>query len=204
MGGGLVEYLNVNQNKIKVSLSLSEVKKYGIKSDSSSSARNVARSYWKIVDEAAKAGVTFNTAERLLVQAYYNDSGAELFITKLSRTADAVEKSIQKPQSSIILAARSGIFAFESIDDMVQAVLHTKNSVCYKSSLFYSEDGGYYLVCEERTYLGACSYLYRMGEFSKQLPSLMYSYVLEHSKAILLNDAIPTLIEAFTENKERG
>lgn len=199
-----MECVVINQNKIKIALCEDDIKKFGLDLAHGASASAVAKQYWGVVAEATKKQHSFNISERLLVQSYYTDSGMDIFVTRLSRTTDSAEKPIDKPQSSLILAARGGIFQFGSIDEVVDAVLHTKGCECYKSSLYHSDDGTYYLFCEERTLLGVCSYLYRMGEFAKALPQMMHSYVMEHSVSVIKDNAIEVLLDAFSKNKERG
>ncbi len=199
-----MECVVINQNKFKIALCEADIKKFGLDHAHRASALALAKQYWGLMAEAAKRHHSFSVAERLLVQSYPTDSGMDVFVTRLSRTADAVQKPIDKPQSSLVLAARGGIFPFGSIDEVVEAVLHTKDCECYKSSLYYSDDGTYYLFCEERTLLGVCSYLYRMGEFAKALPQMMHSYVIEHSVSLIKDNAIEVLLDAFSKDKERG
>lgn len=192
-----MECLVINQNKIKVTLTSSEIKKYGLRFPLDTPLTSVAGLYWDIIDDVLKRQEAFSFAERLLVQSYAVESGAELFVTKLGKSCDSTEKSALKSQNSLILAVRGGMFPFYDIDELIDAVLHTASFECCKSSLYYSDDGVYYLFCEERTLLGVCSYVYRMSEFSKPMPPIMNSYIIEHSDIIISKNAISVIKEVF-------
>ena len=188
-----MDCLVINQNKIKITLTSSELKKYGLCFSDIAPLDTVADRYWQIIDAALKIKPGFTVGERLLIQSYPVESGAELFVTKLGKSCDAVEKSPPKAQNSMILASRSAMFPFDSFDELVNAVLHVSAASCHNSSLHYSDDGVYYLFCEERTFVGVCSYTYRLAEFAKPIPPIMHSYVIEHSEIIISKNALSEL-----------
>lgn len=192
-----MECLVVNQNKIKIALSSAEISKYGIKIPFDEPLRITANKYWSILDDVSKKQISLAFSERLLVQSCFLDSGAEIFVTKLGKSYDANEKISAKAQSSFILASRCAVYPFYSIDELIDAVAHITDYEGQRSSLYYSDDEVYYLFCEERGVLGVCSYLYKLAEFSKPLPPMMNTYITEHAKRIVCNDAIDLLRNLF-------
>ena len=188
-----MDYFVVNQNKIKITLTHLEIKKYSMRFSNGALPENFAGCCWNLLDDVSKQQPGVNFGDRLLVQVYTVESGAELFVTKLGRSCDSVEKISSKATNTVILASKRAIFPFDSIDELISAALHTSTYECYASSLYYSDDGTYYLFCEERGAVGACSYVYRLSEFSKPLPPIMHSYVAEHCKKIISKNAISVL-----------
>ena len=171
--------------------------KYGIKIPFDEPLKTTANRYWSILDDVSKKQLSFAFSERLLVQSCFSDSGADIFVTKLGKSYDASERTSVKAQTSFILVKRCGVYPFCDLDELANAVLHIKKCEGLKSSLHYSDDGIYYLLCEEQGLLGVCSYLYQLGEFSKPLPPLMHSYIIEHTKMIIPDNAITVLIDSF-------
>lgn len=192
-----LDCLVVNQNKVKISLTAAEIKKYCLNSASEQPRKKTAVKYWGIIDDVSKKLDGFTFGEKLLLETYFIDSGAEIFVTKLSKTSDLGERpsSSAKLQGSIILTARSAVYPFYKLDELFDAVLRIGKTEGQKSSLFYSDSGVYYLFCEERSVLGVSSNLLRMSEFSRPMPPLVHYYIFEHSREIIRDNAIEVIIE---------
>ena len=161
--------------------------------------KRIARKYWVILGDASKQFDLFSVAERLLVQTYFTDSGAEIFVTRLGKSSDLGEKTSTKSQSSFILTARSAIYPFYNLEELFGAVMRVDQLEGLKSSLFYSDSGVYYLFLEERSIIGVCSNLLQMSEFSKPMPPLIYSYIFEHTSEIIRDNAIEVLTKVLSK-----
>ena len=175
------------------------MKRFGIIQNSNESRQRIASNYWGLIDVVSKKLSSLASCERLLIQTYFVDSGAEIFISKLAKSNDSGERSLLKTQNTFILVARNAMYPFNSLYELLNAISVVGDLDVNKSSLYHSDDGVYYLYVEERNMLGIFSRLIRMNEFSKPLAPLMHSYISEHNNLIIENNAIDVIKEIINK-----
>ena len=192
-----MEAILIKNDRMKISLSESEMAKYGLDCESRSLSDS-GRAIRKILDDA-KIKTGFDTSNgRLLVELFGSSkSGCELFVSKKSsryfkRTAKRAEKTAFKiaDRSYKKQPEREGALAlvFSTLNGLIcacAALLPFKEaeSPC---SAFVFEDGSCYILLAERGMAEALS------DYSKKAVAcdrLLLSFIKEHGRKISGNAA---------------
>lgn len=181
-----MEFLVISENKMKIMLTAEEVKRYGIESDASDySDPEVRRAFWRILDRSSEeCGFKF-AGNKLLIQYYPSNSGAEIFVTRLGRISLAAERTISGAESVAMLSSKRMIYRFERLEDLrwVCRELSCRGEDI-TSEAYLSEDGCYYLLFEERCEVGGLSPFSVVSEFAEEIPCNMEIYIKEHSEPL--------------------
>lgn len=190
-----MEFLKINDNKLKIMLSAEDMEKYSIAptgGDYEDPA--VRRSFWRVLDVAREECGFRISGDKVLMQFYPSSSGGELFVTKLGKIAAGAERTISKSSSVAVMSERRVIYKFSSLDSLVTlakrlvAIGYTPASDAYEA-----DDGSCYLITEERNVSGYLSETTLFGEFSSEVPNLLEPYVCEHARKIFEIDSIKEL-----------
>ena len=204
----------ISDSKIKVMLSADDLKDFDLDTESLDySNTETKRMFWDILSRA-KHSVGFDTdGHRVLVQLYPSRcGGCEMFVTRLSclkqgnKEDDNDQPEIEPvinhlpPKKTVRrehLEGRSGVFAFESIGNMLNVCRRLVN-IGYdgESDAYIGEDKRSYLFLSD---LDPCGYL-PLDEFSfiteygtAENEEATRSYVGEHAKEICLHRAVEQL-----------
>ena len=201
-----MEYIVINESKLKVVCEEKDLNTYGITTDSLEYGDASSRRFLEDMLSEAKARFGFETAKhRILIQLFPDsDGGCEIFISKLgllqppSENTENEQNTVSSKQNEPI----QKIFFFESLSFLIEAckrlsfLPHSKNS-----SAFYIEQQGYYLYLEaEKSYsldeygittLDEYSFLLEYGEPQNTKEKL--PYLKEYAKCICKDSAVETL-----------
>ena len=171
--GNIMEFYLISENKIKVTLTNSELSESGIQYLSSSS---VQQSSLKPFLEMIHKKTGFDTSGKLTVKMYTTDNGADIYITCEKAAVYSDDDSLPY------------IFSFDSLSSLLGACryISTSQHEC-RTSVYYEILNGatrYYLLIYIGAY-GFCSDVYPLsviGEYSDhelQRKSSTVSYITE-------------------------
>lgn len=161
-----MEFILINENKIKVMLTEQDLKDFEIDAeDLDYSNTDTKRMFWDILSRA-KHSTGFDTdGQKVLVQLYPSrHGGCELFVTKIGELCPADdgcmlsskpgEPHTEKRASKLRLKTQiekkdSSVFLFESLSDLLCVCRHLE-SLGYdsQSSAYIDRDKRYYLFLE--------------------------------------------------------
>ena len=201
-----MEYIMINESKLKVICEESDLDPYGICADSLEYGDAYSRKFLEDLLDEAKVRFGFDTARhRVLIQLFPdNEGGCEIFINKLgllekqSCDTKKQENTSKKPKSKIL----KKLFFFERLDFMIEVCKRLSFlDGCKSSTAFYEEGHGYYLYfdtivnAETEEYglptLDEYSFLLEYGEAQNSKEKLPYLY--EYAKNICPKNAIEEL-----------
>ena len=190
-----MEFLIINDNKLKIMLNGSEVECYGIDEESSDYRDpRVRRAFWKILDRAKEECGFSVTGEKLLIQYYPSKSGAEIFVTKLGKLSLGTERTLSGADSVAMLSSRNMIYRFENTDVLRRLSRElVRRASDSGADAYLCDDGYYYLFFEERSEGGSVSPFTLIGEFGEEIPQNMDSYIKEHSEPVAIGNAFAKL-----------
>lgn len=186
-----MDFLIINENKLKIMLSSSEVKRYGIESEKTDYQNpEIRKAFWKILDKASEECGFKVRGDKLLIQYYPSKCGAEIFVTRLGKISLGIERNIAASDSITMLSSKNMIYRFESLEILARLCREmTRNSAKTNADLYHSEDGCYYLFFEERSDTSLLSPFSIISEFGDEVPQNMESYIKEHSEPISIGNA---------------
>ena len=195
LNGENMDYLVINENKLKIMLTPKDVCDYGIECEKSDYSKPETRkAFWRVLDKAREECGFKVSGEKLLIQYYPSKSGAEIFVTKLGKISVGVEKSITSSDSIAMLSSKNMIYRFSSLEELERLCRETvKKGADCGADVYYSEDGSYYLFFEERCDFGVLSPFSIASEFAEEVPQNMESYIKEHSEALIVGKAFSLL-----------
>lgn len=203
-GDVTVEYILIGDAKIKVMLEQKDMEYYDISAIDIDYENAATRRAFRRILEDVKARTGFDmTCEQVLVQVYPSrDGGCEMFVTKLSQTKEENQKLTSYPKEITMLSIRLCGYLFSSFEHLLSAVfeLHKRGSPS-GSSLFYTEEGNWLLLLEEKACsgtkrsLGELCFLEEFAE--KKKGPLHLAYIKEHSKPVIAYRAVEKLTRRF-------
>ena len=178
-----MELILISESKLKIMLSQRDMEKYELSlSDIDSENRACKRAFGKLLEEAKARTGFCATQKNLYIQIFPGRSGGcEIFITKTNTLNGNCKEGLL-------------IFTFSSTDDVIRACKTLlKRGYSGKSSLFYNEDGTYYLLTDTQLHN---KLIYTLCEFSKQVKNKKYIYhIFEHSKELCTDTAVETMAD---------
>ncbi len=189
-----MEFLIINGNKLKISLSADEIEKYTLSDDDKlCDEPGVRKSFWRILD-IAREKCGFNASgEKVLIQFYKTSAGGEMFVTKLGKLTGAAEKTLVSSPNVTMLSSRHVIYSFSDVNNLIGAVKQLSMSALEKCSLYYCDNKLFYLVTEERLGRSKLSELSVLSEYGEAVPAALMHYIAEHSVKTFENSAIKAL-----------
>lgn len=186
-----MDFLTINENKLKIMLTADEVKEYGIENEKTDYRNpDTRKAFWKILDRASEECGFKVRGDKLLIQYYPSKGGAEIFVTRLGKISLGIERNIASADSITMLSSKNMIYRFESLDALSRMCREmARNPRNTSADLYYAEDGSYYLFFEERSDGGSLSPFSVISEFADEVPQNMESYIKEHSEPLSLGNA---------------
>ncbi len=164
-----MEYLQINQNKLKITLTKAECESYGIKEEGGDfNSLSVRDSLGKILTAAGVAEDFRREGEKLLVQLFpIGDGGAELFVTRLSSVGERERRAVSASPNVTTYKSSRARFVFATMADLISAAKALRGSP--PADLYRTYDGEYLLDIREEK-LGELSSSDILLEFSTRLP----------------------------------
>lgn len=186
-----MEYLQINQNKLKITLTKSECESYGIKEEGGDFNSVTVRDTLGKVLKAAGAAEDFRReGEKLLVQLFpTGDGGAELFVTRLSSVGERERRAVTASRELTTYKSSRARFIFNTINDLTSAVRALRGTP--SADLYRTYDGDYLLDIKDEWTDGLSSSDILL-EFSTRLPST-FTPSAEWDTLLIKDNAIETL-----------
>ena len=192
-----MEVLKINDTKLKLMLSASDMKGFGLIAENIDyNNSGVRKSFFKILD-SVKASHGFDAeGDKLLIQYYPDkDGGCELFITKLGLLPPATERAISRSNRITLLQARRVMYRFSDFDSLLSASRLFADDPHRESDVYLDDNGEYYLeILEKGSGRTNGSEYSRLIEFAHQVPQSSYPYIIEHCERLTDKDAIEKLL----------
>ena len=187
-----MEVLKITDSKLKIMLSVEDMKKYRLTKDSVDyNDAKTRKSFFDILNQV-KLSHGFNVErDKVLIQFYPSKDGtSELFVTKLGILPPSSEKAISRSSRVTMLEARASLYFFEELDSLIRSarILRERNS-SGASDIYLGEDGEYYLEIYERG-MGEGGDSSLVSEYGKRLPPQYFHYISEHAKKLTHSNAI--------------
>ena len=179
--------LKISDSKVKIMLSASDAKHYGIDPVALDYKDEETRErIWEILDDA-KGGMGFShDGEKLLIQFYPSkDGGAELFVTRLENLPERSERLLSRANDVAMLEKCFSLYNFESREDLVSL-----------ARIINGKSGdGYFLKIEERGIRknGVICEFALMLDFSRSVRRDKFPYIREHYKLLIEDNAVESL-----------
>ena len=209
-----MEFILINENKIKVMLSPCDLEEFDIEAEELDYTNtDTKRVFWDILSRA-KHSTGFDTdGQRVLVQLYPSrHGGCEIFVTKIANeeneeqnlTNGADEPLIcekitvkSKHEKNKAQKKHHAAYGFENLSELISVCKRLSN-LGYKgeSSAYIGENSRFYLFISEpdtRSYSPLHSYSF-ISEFgNEENREKAKIYLLEHGKEICRTNAVITL-----------
>lgn len=194
-----MEWIKINQNKLKVMLTAEDAARYALQPESADPANDLTRRAFRAILTDMRAEADFDAAEdRVYIQMYPSrEGGCELFITRMGidmTVSPRGARTYQKKESAREL--RSLAFCFESMNRLI-AVCRRLQETGYRgeSAALLDDCRRYWLLLTENGNPTTAREDYRFvreyGEMeSKEAAELMLS---EHGKHLCKTQAVETL-----------
>ena len=210
-----MEFILINENKIKVMLSASDLEDFEIEAkDLDYANTDTKRMFWDVLSRA-KHSTGFDTdGQRVLVQLYPSrHGGCEMFVTKIGLLDNGNDYAEKDSAKEPILSERITVkgknekskatkkailaYGFENLELLI-AVCRNLVALGYsgESSAYVGENERFYLFISEnepREYfqLDKYSFINEFGTFENKDSTRLY--LSEHGKAICKKDAVARL-----------
>lgn len=209
-----MEFILINENKIKVMLTEQDLKEFEIDAeDLDYSNTDTKRMFWDILSRA-KHSTGFDTdGHKVLVQLYPSrHGGCELFVTKIGDICPAEDGCTLSPKTGDIRNEKksaklglksqndktdSSVFLFDSLSDLL-AVCRRLAALGYdaQSSAYIDTDKRYYLFLEgidTSGYIPLDIYSFICEFGAPQNLKTSFCYLGEYGQLIAKNDAVELL-----------
>jgi negative regulator of genetic competence, sporulation and motility len=210
-----MEFILINENKIKVMLSSSDLEEFEIEADELDYANtDTKRMFWDILSRA-KHSTGFDTdGQRVLVQLYPSrQGGCEMFVTKIGGARDHEESNESNYRKEPIISEKITVkprgekgrtqksmqtaYGFDELSFLLSVCrqLFTAGYIG-ESSAFIGDNEKFYLFLsepEQKDYLSLNKYSF-INEFGKEENrESTRIYLHEHGKVICRSDAVALL-----------
>lgn len=193
-----MELLLINENKLKITLSVCDMKQYDLDCNTVDyDNTETRRAFWSILDEA-KHRTGFDAAsQRVFIQLYPSkEGGCEMYVTKLS-SISSPEASERPSHALIPLSRRYLCYSFDSMEKLL-AVCRRLSTIGFSGSsgAARGDDGRYILVIdepEENAYIGLCEHSF-IDEFGRREDLRQLGLIKgEHTEVICESGAVEIL-----------
>lgn len=187
-----MEFLPINRAKLKIQITKEELDKYGIDPTRSDYDESCLRGSIGELLALANSKCSFTVGnERVLVQLYPSDKGADIFITKLSIMTAKERRAVDESTELTTYGERETVFCFTTFSDLLRGVraVGESEAVC---DLYRLGGGSYYLCVRERA-LDGITPIARLTEYGSKLPSLPKDAVGEYGICIFKGEKLSLL-----------
>ena len=196
-----MELIVINENKLKITLSESDMKQYSLDCNTVDYDNTETRkAFWSILDEVKQKTGFDAASQKIFVQLYPSKKGGcEMYVTKLG--ASRRQKEIEVDTEPIRLQPqhrRRAAYSFGTSDELI-SVCRRLSEIGFseKSAAWHSNiDGKYFLILEEpeeNAYLplNECSFIFEYGKSENLKHTLLFLH--EHADCICRTDAVESL-----------
>ena len=198
-----MEFIRINESKLKVMLSKNDLEEFDIKTDELDySNTETKRMFWDIIGRAKKSVGFCCDGVRVLVQLYSSrDGGCEMFVSKLERSSpdegnsqSLCYKPLYKKGET---ECRTGAFSFETLEWLI-LVCRRLLGIGYSegSSAYSGEDGRFYLFLDgldATGYFAVDEYSFINEYGSPENTEALKRFLTEHGSVICPSDAVKIL-----------
>ena len=189
-----MEFLNIGDTKLKVTLTQSECERYGIDTAKTDFTRAEIKGVMRDIILLAEEKCAFSvSSEKILVQLYPLPSGeCEIFVTKLTGLPNKERMALRGADGLSTLESRRGIYRFDSRDELIAAAraISTLEAEC---ELYIDEVGQYYISIEEGIVDGISDYEV-LVEFGERLKNLPLHVLAEYGKLLIWENTLERII----------
>ena len=189
-----LEFLNINDTKLKVTLTNEDCDRYGIDHNKSDFSRGeIRRTVKEILVLAERECGFYAEGERILVHMYpLPDGRFEMLISRLSIASPRDRRIISSSEGISLFEEKRSTYRFSSSEVLKRAV-----AAVYKkgvsADLYRSEDGSYYLHIMEDTIDGIAEFE-TLVEYAERLLSLPIFILFEYGELIAKGNAFDYII----------
>ena len=187
-----MEFLPMNRAKLKIKLTKEELDKYGIDPTRSDYDESCLRGSIGELLALANTKCAFSVGnERVLVQLYPSETGADVFITKLSIMTAKERRAVDESTELTTYGERENVFCFAEIEDLIRGAraVGESDAVC---DLYRLTSGNYYLCVKERA-LDGITPIARLTEYGCRVPTLPREATSEYGMCIFRGEKISLL-----------
>ena len=182
-----MEYILINDSKLKVICEEDDLAPYGISADRIEYGDASARKFIEETLKRAKRDLGFETERhRVLIQLFpSSDGGCEIFISKLGALEKEGTRAIEVSQKAI---TQKRLYFFEKLDYLLEVCKRLSFlPPCKESSAYYLDSLGYYLYIETEDIDGLSAHgIDTLDE---------YSFILEYGEPKSVTLDLPILNE---------
>ena len=144
-----MDFLKINENKLKITLSAAELEEWGVCAEDMDGADLRSRTLLRKLLRRAEEEVGFFTERlRTLVQLYVSrDGGCEIFVSRLPSPDDLSESLCA--ESPVCHGSSSAVFSFDHLAELLSVCRRLRQlGYAEASSAFRGSDKKYYLCLE--------------------------------------------------------
>ena len=189
-----MEFLNIGDTKLKVTLTQSECERYGIDTAKSDFTRSEIKGVMKDIILMAEEKCGFSvSSEKILVQLYPLPSGeCEIFVTKLTGLPNKERMALKGADGLSTLESRQGIYRFDSREELIAAARAIAASEA-ECELYIDDVGQYYISIEEGIVDGISDYEVLI-EYAERLKNLPLHVLAEYGKLLIWENTLERII----------
>ena len=196
-----MELIVINENKLKITLSESDMKQYSLDCNTADYDNTETRkAFWSILDEVKQKTGFDAASQKIFVQLYPSKKGGcEMYVTKLGANRHQKETEADtEPIRLQPLHRRRAAYSFGSSEELISVcrrlseIGFSDKSAAWRSNI----DGKYFLILEEpeeNAYLplNECSFIFEYGKSENLKHTLLFLH--EHADCICHADAVESL-----------
>jgi negative regulator of genetic competence, sporulation and motility len=189
-----LEFLNIGDTKLKVTLSEEECREYGIDTSKTDFTRGEIRSVMRdIIALAEERCGFFVTSEKILVQLYPLPGGVcEIFVTKLTGLPSKDRAALRLADGLSMYERRRGIYRFASREELIKAAraISEEPPECE----VYTDEVGQYYIAFEESLTDGISEQEILIEYGERLKDLPLHVLAEYGKLLISENALEKII----------
>ena len=184
-----MKFLNINDIKLKVTLSREDATRYGIDATASDYSSRRIRGVIRDILELASAECGFSaTGDKILVQCYpLPDGESELLITRLGVVSKKDREAISGADGVSLIEHRRGVYRFQSWEALCSAV--RVGARTDRAADLYRDDLGRYYLHIDEDFTDGISECEIFVEYGERLCSLPVSVLSEYGTLLAKDDA---------------
>ncbi len=187
-----MDFLLINSSKLKVILSEEELHSLGIEAVDSDYDESCLRGSMNDILTEARQRCGFKLGkDRVLVQLYPSDSGAEIFVTKLSLMPARERKVINEAEELTTYSKKQSFYRFDSLSDLICAA-RVARGADVSCDVFMAEEGSFYIRLTEEGF-DNLSLTDRLLEYGTRISSLPSGLDGEYGSLLIKDEGLSLL-----------
>lgn len=193
-----MKFLNINDIKLKVTLTAADALQYGIDTASGDYSTKEIREAIRAILDVARSECGFCAeGEKILVQLYPLPEGeCELLVTKLGGVSKKDRAALSASEGVSLMERKRGTYRFCTAEEVVSAVRAAYREGVV-SDLYRDDLGRYYLHIEEE-FTDGISEFEIFVEYGERLTSLPIAVLSEYGKLLYKDTALDYILsESF-------